>query len=426
LPAPTGGEQVLAGFVPLALGFVADFIGLGGLTTAVREQLAKVRKVVEAVIDRLLAKVLQLVGRLGAGGKQFAGQAVDAVKGFFGIRTKFEAGSERHSLYFAQRNGRSVLIIESTPTEINEFLDHLQQHYPKAAAKTAEIAAIRDHLDTYTPIYQQLAISGLPDARQQVYHRQLLRKNVELSERLKSLLGSADHPSVDDKGNPSNLIEDENRYKLEGTTGIYAHSLKTTKDYFTFDHQPQAFVLTIASDLQFPASHALAGQRLFDGYPAMTDRAADDALKGYAILLSEVRHEHGRTYLGKGKTTGLIFRNLTKFIMADTNTSDDEKREKVVELLKDELRQDAQMMINLMQGALSNGTFTESFWSDIDGGWKPRRRGTSPVAGVQKEFPSGDPADNDYRKAIKKRITHRIIQGEKELLAQPMDQLKRK
>jgi hypothetical protein len=31
--AATKVEQVLAGFLPLALGFVADFIGLGGLPT---------------------------------------------------------------------------------------------------------------------------------------------------------------------------------------------------------------------------------------------------------------------------------------------------------------------------------------------------------------------------------------------------------
>jgi hypothetical protein len=78
--AATKVEQVLAGFVPLALGFVADFIGLGGLTDAVRDQLTKVRKVVNALIDRLLEKVLQLVSKLVTGGKKVASKAVGAAE----------------------------------------------------------------------------------------------------------------------------------------------------------------------------------------------------------------------------------------------------------------------------------------------------------------------------------------------------------
>jgi hypothetical protein len=186
-------EQVLAGLVPLALGFVADFIGLGGLTGAVREQLTKVRTLVNALLDRLLAKVLHLVGQLAKAGQQAAGKAVDTVKGFFGVRTEFAAGPEHHSLYFAQRNGRSVLIIESTPTEINEFLDHFYQYYPAAGDKQVEIAAIRRHLSTYDPLYQQLAVPGLPEKQAGKHHQALLFKNVTLSGMLKELIGKADH-----------------------------------------------------------------------------------------------------------------------------------------------------------------------------------------------------------------------------------------
>jgi hypothetical protein len=55
--------------VPLALGFVADFIGLRGLTAAVKGQLKRVRALVHRLVERLLAKVMKMASRLVATGE---------------------------------------------------------------------------------------------------------------------------------------------------------------------------------------------------------------------------------------------------------------------------------------------------------------------------------------------------------------------
>ncbi|MDB5269649.1 MAG: hypothetical protein JWP58_2689 [Hymenobacter sp.] len=127
--AATKVEQVLAGFVPLALGFVADFIGLGGLPAAVRAQLTQVRTLVNALIDRLLDKVLQLVGKLAKAGPQVATDAVGTVKGWLGLRQKFAlSNGEKHTLFFRGAPGQAQLMMASEEMLVLRYLDRRQAY----------------------------------------------------------------------------------------------------------------------------------------------------------------------------------------------------------------------------------------------------------------------------------------------------------
>jgi hypothetical protein len=436
-PAAEALDGILAQLLRVALDFLARTFGLDKLPKLLRLGLQALRRPVEKGVNWVLEKIIQLarkawqaVKKGGAAAAQAGRQAVGAVKGFFGVRTEFDAGPEHHSLYFQKRNGSTVLIMESTPTEVNEFLVNLENHYPVGTSKRQEIQAVKDYLVTYQPTYQQLGSGTLSEAQRQLYYRLLLKKNVKLSGMLSKLLGKDEHATLDDMNKPKNLIHDENRYKLEGTTGIFANSLQTAGDELVFDHQPQAEVLRIAARLTVPSTASRPRQLLFDpaqGYTAMAERVSDEEVtKGYAILLSTPRHTQGRTFFGKGRSNALRFRKLTDAIIADPNTSDQQKRNAVGELLKAELKADAQVMIDLMQENLSKDEFDDfKLWGDIEGGWKLNKK--SPAApGVRDKFPSGKPADDPYRKEIKRRIARRIIQGEQELLAQPMDKLKSK
>jgi hypothetical protein len=426
-PAAEALDGILTQLLRVALDFWPALSGSDKLPQLLRVGLQALRRPVEkgvnGVLDniiKLAQKAWQAVKKGGAAVAQAGQQAVGAVKGFFGVRTEFDAGPEHHSLYFAQRNGSTVLIMESTPTEIGEFLDHLELHYPKAAAKTAEIAVIRAHLGTYMPIYQQLADPGLSAARQQVHHRQLLRKNVMLAEMLKKILNEREY-SATVNGKSKSLASDENRYKLEGMTGKFASQLDVTGDDFTFDHQPQYKSLENASKLRVAPG---SSRRLFDpaaGFKALAERA-DGRNPSYAINLSAIRHGAGRTY-GLPKASIASAAKARMDAVVARNIDEQQKRDEVVEILKDELRTD----VKAMEAVVSPANLDKPLvWGDIDGGWQPKvPRGRPASAKLEKDF-QDKAVSEDERTALKKRIAARIRQGEQELLNQPMDVLKTK
>jgi len=319
-PAAQALEAVLARLLPVALDFLARTFGLDKLPKLLRLGLQALRRPIDKGIDWVLGKIVRLAKNAGKAGKkggaaaaQAGQQAVGTVKGFFGVRTEFAAGPEHHSLYFAQRNGSTVLIMESTPTEVNEFLVNLENHYPVGTSKRQEVQAIKDYLVTYQPTYQQLGSGTLSEAQRQLYYRLLLKKNVKLSGMLSKLLGKDEHATLDDMNKPKNLIHDENRYKLEGTTGIFANSLQTAGDELVFDHQPQAEVLRIAARLTVPSTASRPRQLLFDpaqGYTAMAERVSDEEVtKGYAILLSTPDIRRDAHFLGKEEVTRFASRS---------------------------------------------------------------------------------------------------------------------
>jgi hypothetical protein len=62
-------ESTLASIIPLLIGFLADFIGLGGLSKKIKEIVTKVQTVVDKAIDKAIAKVVGFVKKLFGGGK---------------------------------------------------------------------------------------------------------------------------------------------------------------------------------------------------------------------------------------------------------------------------------------------------------------------------------------------------------------------
>jgi len=317
-----------------------------------------------------------------------ASKATNAAKGFFGVRTKVDGGpDERHNLSFLQQDGKSTLIIESTPTDIRRFLvAYVKEHDIRPPSpRYAEVEGVRNLPRTYQPLYDQLEAMGADNSKAVPIHSALLAKNMELSSLLKVLFHNA-RPS-----NKSSLAKKLERHRLEGLTGNYGNRPEIIDDELTYDHQPQKGVLKAAARITVND-----GSLLFAPNSALALRAAGNQTPaGYAINLSAPRHEAGRTFKKKEPIT--LFMQAAEPIAIGTG-SKQQKRQRIVGLLRQELQADAQQM-----EAVANDLNHATAWSDID-----------------KLIASGQLTDKQGND-LKRQIAARILQRERELRTQPMN-----
>ncbi len=168
-------DQTLARILPVAISFLADMIGLGGIAEKVREIISKVRDVVSRAIDKTLqvilapikkiankirSKIMGVVGavkgragaiatsvkekvsgvvggvrtRLGNAGKRLFGgnekrrgaPSDQAALHPAGVSTGFSVNGEKHRLYSSNASGRPELMVASTPQPVAAFLATVQ------------------------------------------------------------------------------------------------------------------------------------------------------------------------------------------------------------------------------------------------------------------------------------------------------------
>src|SRR5258708_6983281 len=122
-PAAQGVETGLRMVMPVVIGFLANYAGLGGIGERIREIIDGVRERVDAailwLIDRALAGGRWLLDRLRAG--------VAAVTEWWRARMRFSAddGAE-HALYFEGSEASAQLMVSTTPIAVDTFLDDAQ------------------------------------------------------------------------------------------------------------------------------------------------------------------------------------------------------------------------------------------------------------------------------------------------------------
>ncbi|WP_051315149.1 eCIS core domain-containing protein [Algoriphagus terrigena] len=113
-------EAALARAVPVAIGFLANQVGLRGLGTRIAEMIGGLRDRVNAAIDWLIDRALAVGGALLTMGRN----AVDTVMGWLGFRRPFTLpNGERHEAYFEDSSPNASLIIASAdPKTINQII----------------------------------------------------------------------------------------------------------------------------------------------------------------------------------------------------------------------------------------------------------------------------------------------------------------
>ncbi|NEO31320.1 MAG: DUF4157 domain-containing protein [Symploca sp. SIO3C6] len=363
-------EKALAKSIPLIIGMLAALLGISGIAKKVQGIIERIRKRIDQAINKLLKKARMLFGKLAKTGKK----AIARVLKFFGVKTKFKTDTgEFHSLYYKTKNGQPVLMISSTPKSIQDFLSFYVKEYGISSnsqkGKTIEDinAFIKQEV---VPLSNKL--SRTKKDKKPKIQQQLLEKNVILSAKLKVLLNRDQEIGI--------LIKS---YLLEGLTGTFHSIPKPVNDILTPDHQPQAAILEWS-----------AKQPYFGKNSNMAKQAAGRASKGYAINLHEIRHGLGRTYASKGNKTKQVFIKNAKLKLKGI-TKNQEKRNIVVNLIKNELKADVEAMKSVLKD--------KNAWSDIH------------------DLDISQKEKDNLMNTIKKNIRS----GEDQLLAQDLESLKK-
>ena len=171
-PAAQAVETTLVKVLPVALSFLAKWLGLDGISGAIRDGLKKVQAPVEKAVTRVLdvvtekAKAVWGAGKAGAGkvvdkGRQVATAVGTQVKGWLGIREEFTLpNKEKHTLFFTEQQ---QLTLASTPQAYLTFLNglrpklahaglDLQKKYQQAVDLAAQIRVLEKSTQPGTPL----------------------------------------------------------------------------------------------------------------------------------------------------------------------------------------------------------------------------------------------------------------------------------
>ncbi len=144
--------------IPVVIGFLASLAGLGGLTDKVVAVVRKIQKRIEAAVIKfwnfVKVKAKRLLEKLGFGGKKEAIKDSkakeienDPQKDWDEVQIPFEGEDHhRHTLYFQEKGGQTVLMVASTPTSFTDFIESIKprnddDHTKDAKAKAISIAA---------------------------------------------------------------------------------------------------------------------------------------------------------------------------------------------------------------------------------------------------------------------------------------------
>jgi hypothetical protein len=138
-PAAQGVEQGLRMIMPVVIGFLANYAGLGGIGGRIREIImdvrARVDRAILALIDRAIALGRSILDRLRAG--------VAAVMEWWRKRKEFRTKDRaEHAVFFQRQGSRAELVVNplAPPKGVIQLLDE----YPTTGVTPEEEGAIRD------------------------------------------------------------------------------------------------------------------------------------------------------------------------------------------------------------------------------------------------------------------------------------------
>jgi len=156
-------EEALARAIPVAIGFLARLLGLGGISAKVKAIITKLRSKVGGVIDKVIKKVAGFVkgifGKAKAGvkkgvrkGREKVAQLID----WWRAKKSFTAkGGVTHTLYFSGKGKEAQLMIASPGGVYTQFMLRLtarDKRQREAKKKAVDIARQIDALKRKDPM----------------------------------------------------------------------------------------------------------------------------------------------------------------------------------------------------------------------------------------------------------------------------------
>jgi hypothetical protein len=126
-------EKILHRGMPVVIGFLADQVGLGGVGTAMRDIVDKLREKVDAailwLIDKIKAGIEAVIGLVKAG--------VQAITDWWSARKTFHAADDQdHELFFDGAGDNAVMMIKSDKKSVQKFLDEQPDGPEKTTAQS--------------------------------------------------------------------------------------------------------------------------------------------------------------------------------------------------------------------------------------------------------------------------------------------------
>jgi hypothetical protein len=150
-------ENVLSGFITLAISFLAAVLGLDGLASKVQKFVQekirprvdkllgliaqKLKAVLEKIgLDKLIDKSMVAVKKGKAGAEEKKEQAISAAKAaggkilsFLGLKKQFKANDGKtHSLFFEGTEEKAILMVASRPKTFTAFINSIGEEGSKA------------------------------------------------------------------------------------------------------------------------------------------------------------------------------------------------------------------------------------------------------------------------------------------------------
>lgn len=211
-------EGALSRSMPVIIGFLANQVGLSGVGRRIGEMIETARGLVDEALTWLVNRAVDtgfaIFDRLMSMGRSAAG----AVMGWLGLRKTFTSNSgANHTMHFQGTGPNAALIIESTPTRVEDFLTEMQTTINNNTSLTPEV--------------KQDKLSKIPLARQKVTAIRALTNPVNPSA-----------PQVPDQEQQVTTLVNElsDLIKVIDTSGtsqvvpqaVYTPGFNTTKSHF--------------------------------------------------------------------------------------------------------------------------------------------------------------------------------------------------
>lgn len=163
----TSVENALARMIPVAIGFLASLLGLGGISDKIKAVIDKLRAPVNAAIDWIIGKAAGLVKK----GFGFVKNTAQRVAEWWRQRRAVKLGGQSHTLSFEGSQEHPVLMLASKQRPVQ---DHLADAIKDETLSEAARAKAKEALDFYNlkfapisaakpPANRQALIDALPD-----------------------------------------------------------------------------------------------------------------------------------------------------------------------------------------------------------------------------------------------------------------------
>lgn len=131
-------ENALAKGLPVAISFLANLLGLGGIAAKIKEIIQKIRKPIEKVVGKVVGFVVGKAKALLAQVAKVGKGVVGGIKDWWKTRKGFQTeDGEKHTIFFEGSKNDAELMVASTPTPVFEFLKSVKNDKNKEEVNRA-------------------------------------------------------------------------------------------------------------------------------------------------------------------------------------------------------------------------------------------------------------------------------------------------